>query len=306
MHELAFGTMVGFALRQGLQSLDEWENYIPQVALATHTWPDRLGVLATYFMPLLPLMEGLLPGSPRMHAKMTDSGVRSVIHLHHFLGYAEGLIRAFDARGFELLKPSERDEVMGYLEDGKAHYRKPLGAFAMRGWETSSLLHFDDSTTVIADLMKAAAHSESGLLQAVHVRHPHSNVFRNVQEWHKIALHALWRRREDAMRGVVSDLARMEWKGSTIPALLGALGVYPDREEPAWPASGLPDGVVMTVNETPTTLGEFWKYYVEPTNRLKGLIREVKKRRGGMRAIRRAYRESASLRALPATSGTEP
>ncbi|HSA58893.1 MAG TPA: hypothetical protein VLJ37_04340 [bacterium] len=302
MHELAFGTMAGFALRQGLQSLDEWENYKPQVALSTHTWPDRLGILATYFMPLLPLMEGLLPGSPRMYAKMTDPGVRSVIHLHHFLGYAEGLIRTFNARGFDLLTAAQCDEVMAYLEDGKAHYRKPLGALAMRGWETSSLLHFDDSTTVIADLMKAAGRSGAGRLKGIHVRHPHSNVFRNVQEWHKIALPALWRRRENAIRGVVTNLARMEWKNSDLPAVLGALGVYPGEGEVPWPKAGLPEGVVLAVHETPTTLGEFWRYYVQPTNHLKELIRNARRNRGGLRAIRRAYREAVEARALPSVS----
>lgn len=306
MQELAFGTMVGFALRQGLKSLDQWENYKPQVGISTHTWPDRLGILAAHFMPLLPLMEGLLPGSPRMYEKMTGQSTRSVIHLHHFLAYAEGLIRAFDTRGFEHLTPAQCDEVMAYFEDGKAHYRKPIGALAMRGWETSSLLHFDDSTTIIADLMKAAARHGAGALKGVHVRQPHSHFFRDVQEWHKISLSALWLGREAAVRGVVTNLARMEWKNSPLPAVLGALGVYPEEEGISWPTAGLPEGVVMAMHETPTTLGEFWKYYVEPTNRLKILIQEVRKRHGGLRAIRRRYRAAVDSFLLPAGASKDP
>lgn len=302
LQELAFGTMVGFALRQGLKSLDEWENYKPQVGVATHTWPDRLAVLATHFMPILPLMEGLLPGSPRMYEKFTDGSARSVIHLHHFLHYAEVMMLLFDSQEFRQFTPAERESAMNYLEDGKAHYRKPIGAWAMRGWETSSLLHIDDSTTVVSDLLRQS--EPGGYVRAIHVPHPHSRFFRNVQEWHKISLPALWRKREDAIRGVIKNLARKESFGSPLPALLGALGV--DSEEVAWPRAGLPEGVVMMFHETPTTLGEFWNYYVEPTNRLKTLIHDVRKRHGGLRNIRRDYRAAVASFLLPAGASKDP
>ncbi|HEX5036773.1 MAG TPA: hypothetical protein VFX30_06410 [bacterium] len=288
MQEFAFGTMAGFALRQGLKSLDQWENYVPQVGVATHTWPDRLGLLAAHYMPLLPLMEGMLPGSSGVYEKFAHNDARSVIHLHHFLSYAEALTRTYETKGFGLFTAVERDEMLTYLEDGKAHHRKPIGAWAMRGLDISTLMHVDDSTKVVKDLMRQGAIGKLGGVRAFHVPHPHSNVFPNVQEWHKISLPSLWRGRNDALHGVIRHLAHVEWRGSTIAPLLGALGVF-DEEETGWPSKGLPEGTVMTTHETPTTLGEFWEFYVNPTNRGSAQIRRVRKKNGGIRTIRRDY-----------------
>jgi hypothetical protein len=246
-------------------------------------------------MPILPLMEGLLPGSPRVYRKFTDEGARSVIHLHHFLHYAETMARLFDSQGFRTFDAVERDEMMTFLEDGKAHYRKPIGVWATRGWDVSSLLHVDDSTKVVADLPRQGALKGFHNLRALHVPHPHSTLFKNVQEWHKISLPSLWRKREDAMHGVIRHLARVEWSGSTIVPLLGALGVF---DAAGWPSTGLPEGTVLTVHETPTTLVEFYDFYVEPTNRAAGLIREARDHHGGLKAVRRAHRAADSLASL--------
>lgn len=302
MQEIAWGMAVGFALRQGIRSLKDWELYQPKVGLVTHTWPDRLGVLARHFNRLIPLLEGWLPGSSRLDEKIVKGETRALIHLHDFLGYARQLMTRFEIGGFEALSPTEQDEVMAYCEDGKAHYRKPLGALAMRGWEVSSLLHLDDSTKVIADL---EGHP-SPFVRAVHVRQPHSNIFRDVQEWHKIAVSALWTSREAAAAAAVGGLARMEWDHATVPAVLavlGALQAFPFQADLPNPTerNRLPDGVVMTFHETPTTLGEFWDYYVRPTNETKAAIRRAVERRGGLAAIRRAYRELPRAISPPAS-----
>jgi len=298
MHELAFGMMAGYAGRQGLSSLDQWQHYTPQVGLATHTWPDRIGVLAQHFMRLIPLMEGLIPGSPRMYEKMTDGSARSIVHLHHFLGYADALMTRFQSGGFEVLSATEQDEVMGYCEDGKGHHRKPLGALEQRGWPKESLLHFDDSTKVVEDIEK----NPSSRIRAIHVRQPHSSFFRNVQEWNKIAVSRLWSSQSSAAVSTVRGLARMEWDNATIAAIVGALNVF-SSEEALLPdlreRSQLPDGVVLRIHETPTTLGEFWRYYVEPTNTVKVKIRHVVKSRGGLASIRKDYQRIRAQRNTP-------
>jgi len=287
MHELAFGLMVGYAERQGLRSLAQWTRYDPQVGIVTHTWPDRIGVLGRHYMPLIPLMEGLLPGSPRMYEKITDEGSRSIVHLHHFLDYAQSLITAFDRGGFEALKAGEQDEVMAYCKDGRGHYLKPIGALALRGWAASSLLHFEDSTQVVADIEDRV----SKKIRAIHVRQPHSNAG-DIKLWNKIAVSGLWRSRQRTAESTIRDLARMEARHSTISALLAALGAFkvfssdlPDTEIRA----PLPEGVLLMVHETPTTLGKFWRYYVKPTNDVKDRIRQVVKRRGGLTNIRKDY-----------------
>lgn len=297
MQEIAWGMAVGFALRQGIRSLKDWELYQPKVGLVTHTWPDRLGVLARHFNRLIPLLEGWFPGSPRLDEKIVKGETRAIIHLHDFLGYSRQLMTRFEIGGFASLSPSEQDEVMAYCEDGKGHYRKPLGALGARGWEVSSLLHLDDSTKVVADL---EGHP-SPFVRAVHVRQPHSNG--DVQEWHKIAVSALWRSREAAAAAAVGRLAWMEWDHATVPAVLavlGALQAFPFQADLPNPTerTRLPDGVVMTVHETPTTLGEFWEYYVRPTDEAKRHIRGVRDRRGGLAAVRRDYHRAVEVRSL--------
>lgn len=303
MHELTFGMMIGFALGQGLKRFDQWENYQPQVGIPTHTWPDRIGVLAAHFVRILPLMEGLFPGSAHVYEMMTDAGVRSVAHLHHFLDYADDLITRFDRGGFTNLSKQWRADTLAYFEEGKAHHHKPLGALTLRGWDTSSFLHFDDSTTVIKEI-EAEARERAGLkIRGIWVRQPHSRFFQDVKEWNKIASSGLWRPREAAARGAVTRLARMEWTGCTMPALLTALGgmyAFSGDEGPSvFPEIGLPEGVRMMIHETPTTLGEYWRYYVEPTGRRTKRIRDVRAQHGGLKAIRRDYRKAVALGTPP-------
>jgi len=284
--ELALGMMVGFAVRQGLTHFTDWPHYRPQVGIATHTWPDRLGRTAQY-APMLALMEGLWPGAPGLYEHFTAPHVRSVVHLHHFLDYAMALVRRFDTHGFSALTPDQADETMRCLEDGGAHRRKPIGAWAARGASTARLLHIDDSPTLIADLTRQAALAGHAGARFLYAPHAHSRVFANVKAWHMLALPSLWRRRPQAMRGVIANLVRMEWAYSAVPDLLRRLGhVMPE----AWPPTALPDGTVMTMYATPTTVGAFWDQYVGPVVRAQTLIRDVRRRHGGLRAIRRAWR----------------
>jgi len=242
--------------------------------VATHTWPDRLGLIAKHFMPLLPLMEGMLPGSPQTYARLTAPDVRSLIHLHHFVDYAIELVARFDAGGAAVLSAQEREELHGYCFDGNAHRRKPLGVWARRGWDTARLLHVDDSTRVVAD------HRSRAAAGAVLVRHPHSVLFDDVQEWHKVSLPGLWRSRRAAIVGAARQLAESEAAFPAADSLLrqfaGGAGLTRRR---------LPEGTVIAVHEAPTTAGEFWQHYVEPTQRARRLIRQVSLRHGGRRRM---------------------
>ena len=299
MIELVFGTLAGFALRQGLRRLGQWAHYVPQVLVASHTWPDRLGVMGSHFMPILPLLEGLLPGEPTTYARLSSPAVRSILNLHHFLAYAESLLQRYESGGAGALSPAELDELLTLFEDGKAHHRKPLGAWAMRGWPVERLLHIDDSSRVVADVARQGRLGGHPHVRALHVRQPHSRLFTDIQEWHKISLPAFWRGGEGARLRAAHRLAHMEWAGSPFPGLLHALspGASPaeaappaGRPGPDWPGAGLPEGVLITVHETPTTLGEFWTYYVEPTRRIRQRVGALRPRRGGLRALRQAVR----------------
>lgn len=294
MMELVFGMMVGFAVRQGLARLSEWERYRPKVGLATHTWPDRLARSALY-APILPLMEGLLPGSAAVYERFTSAEVRSVIHLHHFLDYAASLVRRFDAHGFAALTPDQADELMICMEDGGAHHRKPLGTWAMRGWTLERLLHIDDSPMLVADLTRQAALAGHAAARVLQVPHPHSRMFAEIKPWHMMALPVVGRSRRAAMRSVVAGLARKEWTRSALPDVLRQLG-HPLEPGAAWPNGALPAGVVMTIYRATSSLGEFWDYYVSPVVRVQGLIRDVRRRHGGLRAVRRAWRAQREMK----------
>jgi hypothetical protein len=280
--EFAFGAMAGFALRQGITRLAQWHRYRPQVCVATHTWPDRLGRMANHFMPILPLMEGLLPGSPGTYEHFMSTGVKSVIHLHHFLDYADELMARFERHGGAALTPREGEELAGLFDDARAHHRKPVGAWAMRGWDI----------TTHRRQAQIAGHAGA---RAVHLRHPHSHWFANIQEWHKVSWPALLRERRRAIFGVARHLARCEaaWPcGDALLACAGggdaAAGGAPNRR------TGLPDGVVIPVHETVTTLGEFWRYYVDPVNRARRRVREARRLHGGAAALRAARGDAGS------------
>lgn len=288
MVELALGMMTGFALRQGLTRFSQWRAYEPRVGVASMTWPDRLARLAAHYVPILPLMEALVPGDPNVYDRFMSQTVRSVIHLHHFLAYCEDLLARYKSGGE--LTPVQGQELVAYAVDRKAHARKPLGAWTSRRWPVSRILHVDDSTVVVTDLARQsrlAGHADARFL---HAPHPHSKLFRNVREWHKVSLPAFWRSRSRAMRGVTATLARQEWTRSNIPGLLKELDASLDVRP--WPSVGLPEGTIMSVHETPTTLEEFWAYYVAPTNRARALIRDVYRDEGGLSQLRRRFTQT--------------
>ncbi len=288
MTELAFGMMVGFARRQGLTRFSQWESYQPRVGVASLTWPDRLARLATHYMPVVALMEALVPGDPRAYEIFMSSSVRSVLHLHHFLGYCGDLLQRLVA-GSDLTLV-EGQEVIAYALDRKAHKRKPLGAWAARGWDVTRLLHIDDSTVIVGDLARQAILRGHVGARFLHAPHPHSKLFRNVREWHKVSLPAFWRSRAAAMTGVVTTLVRQEWTRSNLPALLKGLGVPHAAQH--WPRTGLPHGTTLAIHETPTTVGAFWEYYVEPTYRMRTLIRDVTVDSGGLSRLRERFTHS--------------
>jgi hypothetical protein len=292
--EFAFGAMAGFALRQGITHLREWHGYRPQVCVTTHTWPDRMGLMASHFMPILPLMEGLLPGDPATYKRFTSPGVRSVIHLHHFLAYAEALLARHAGGGAAALTPCEREELAGLFDDGAAHHCKPVGAWTMRGWDVRTLLHIDDSSAVVAEHRRQARAAGHAGARALHVRHPHSRWFGNIQEWHKVAWPALWRNREQALLGTARHIARCEAAWPCAEALLACAAGAGSAPPEARSGAGLPEGVVIAVHETPTTLGEFWRYYVDPANRARRRVREGRRLHGGSAALRATPREAAS------------
>jgi hypothetical protein len=82
----------------------------------------------------------------------------------------------------------------------------------------------------------------------------------------------------------------MEWANSAVPDLLRHLGHPLNAARVAWPQAALPAGTVMAMYPTPTTVGAFWDHYVAPVVRAQTLIRDVRRRHGGMRAIRLAWR----------------
>ncbi|BCA96047.1 hypothetical protein TUM19329_24080 [Legionella antarctica] len=78
MEELVLGMMVGFAIKQNLTLFTEWENYKPQLAIVTLTWPERLAELAKTYVPLLSVIEGCFPGTVNLSEKiLTNKGILS-------------------------------------------------------------------------------------------------------------------------------------------------------------------------------------------------------------------------------------
>jgi hypothetical protein len=280
MTEFCFGLMAGFALRQGVRRLGDWHAYVPRVFIATHTWPDRVGLMGAHFMPILALGEGLMPGAPDTYPRLTGPSGRSVVHLHHFVDYAFSLIARCGKGGASALTPLQADELATLLADGRAHHRKPLGAWSSRGIDPRRLLIIDDSSRVIDDAARQARLGGFDGLRAVRVPHSYAGAFRDVQEWHKVYPPALWSTRGRAMAGSARRIARHEAVNSPVPALLRAFeGARAAREFGA----RLPAGVLLPVHETPTTLGKFWHSYVEPIGRVRAALRRVVAQAGRVR-----------------------
>lgn len=290
MTEFAFGAMAGFALRQGLRSLADWERYRPQVVVGTHTWPDRLALIGRHFMPLLPLMEGLLPGHAQTYERLNAPDVRCLVHLHHFIDHAIELVERYNQGGRAALSAAEHEALHGYVADGCAHRSKPPGVWARRGCDVQGLLHFDDAARVVAHHTRLAAAGLQGVAPGVLVRHPCSRVFRGVKEWHKLALPGLWRGRQEALLGAARQMAHGE---ARLPGAEALLRRY--AGDAPWPRGELPAGTVAAVHEAPSTAGEFWRYYVEPTQRAQGLIRQLSLRHGGRRRFLQAWGDTPGL-----------
>lgn len=293
MLELAFGMMVGYAEAQGLKGFDQWEQYEPQVGLFTNTWPDRIGIMATHFVRLLPLMAGILPGTEGIYDTVVrgeGKAGKAFTHLHHFHEFANRSLDRFERDGWSGLDPEQAVALSHfmYVGAGKAHHDKPLGALAARGWELSKLLFLDDSLQVIEAISRIDA---KYCLYPVHVPNPYADQAQDVGELDKILPSALLRSRHGAVKAATDALAVAEAAGSRIEGILHLLGYLSSvglysQAELSWEQfqqrtrivsrtrQALPDGVHLLVHETPTDLGTFWQQYVSPQRMHKQRIRQ--------------------------------
>ncbi len=285
MHELAFGMMVGFAIRQGLKTFDQWEQYRPQVVLSTLTWPDRLGVLSRH-IPLIALMDGRLPGREDTYERIVSS--KTFVHLNDFLGYAERLLGGFRAQQFDRLTPAEQDAVIAYLRRGKGHYLKPLGAMREKWQVAGAMILFDDSHEVWEFFRQEAMIDQ---VTAVYTQNPYQSPGTDVGELDKVSLGLT---RSARIRKAAQTLAVSEGR-TVVQAVVRRLSLYERGNRSGqtdWKIEHLrpiPPGVVMSLHEVGTTLREFHDHYVAPTRRVKALIREILRDMGGLREAERLY-----------------
>lgn len=271
MPELIMGMMMGFAIKQGLNNFNQWQQYRPQVVIASHTWPDRIGVLGSWSLRFLPLMEGLIPGDPETYQKLTSKNSRAFLNLHDFLDHATALMNSLGS-----LQENEAAEALAYLEMGKAHKTKPWGAFE-RKWGVGDrplrILHFDDSPRVVADLRRRPRVGSIAVL----VQSPWTRLGKEVGEGKKLQLSGLWQSRGDAIISAVNALADAACAGSAIPNILGALDLIASGQatediDIAYATVPL-EGAVLTVHEAGTDLERFRRFYDVPTSQAKTLIR---------------------------------
>lgn len=294
MHELVLGMMAGFAVRQGLENFTQWESYRPQVGIATQTWPDRLGVLSDY-IPLIPLMDARFPGEPESYEKTVRS--RTFVHLHDFLSHAEDLLTKFEKDGFEALSPQERDEVMLYLYRGKAHYVKPVGAMAKK-WEMGALMLFDDSYEVYR-LYREELELEQ--VVSVYTQNPYLKPGEEEGELYKLSPGFT---RQSRIKAAARKLAEAESR-TAVRTLLGHLkNLLQEGTEVKFDCNlslvdETPEGVVLRMHETGTTLSRFHRYYVEPTGKIKQKIKRIVKKWDGLDAIDAAHKISRNFSRPP-------
>jgi hypothetical protein len=288
MHELVLGMMAGFGVRQGLENFTQWRSYRPQVGLATQTWPDRLGVLSEY-IPLIPLMDARFPGEPESYETTIRS--KTFVHLHDFLSYAEELLTKFEKGDFKALTPKERDEVMMYLYRGKAHNVKPLGAMAKK-WEVGALMLFDDSYEVYQSYQEELTLEQ---IVSVYTQNPYLKPGEDEGELYKLSPGLT---RQSRIKAAARKLAEAESR-TAVRTLLGHLqnllqeGTKLDCNLSL--IDETPEGVVLRMHETGTTLPEFHRYYVEPTRRVKQQIERIIQKWGGLDAIDAACKISRNF-----------
>jgi len=325
MQELVFGMMVGFAFKQGLTCFSQWASYRPQVGIATHTWPDRMAILADNFIPLLSLMEAVQPGTPGLGEQIRNGNTRAIIHLEHFLNYADGLLNRFDAAGFEPLTQRERFEVRCYLNEGSAHHCKPLGALAAQGWIVSSHLHFGDSTKVV-EAFRSEWNQKRNAKQgaaSVYIPNPHMPTGWNVQDFNQLLVRDLLsetmglppRSRDIKIQSAARNLAQSElgrltanegWlsPGNVTGKLLWLLSQEQSDlfiemlqtgslnhivTKTGRSALTLPRALPYVLHQTPTTVGEFWGGHINPTNTRTFRISKITRRHGGLAQINQDY-----------------
>jgi hypothetical protein len=276
------GMAVGYALRQGLRTFDQWEYYRPQVRWVTQTWPDRLARLGTGAIRLIPLMMGHLPGKPIAEDDIRNSD--AFITLDDFLGQIRSLLRRFRDGGykFHVLAEREQDEVIEILKAGKGHRLKPLSTFTAKGWMPPSLM-FDDSASSNARLLKEGV-SVVGMLNTTAPGY-------EMSEMHALSL--LGRKR--AAREMIRMASMTEG-----PALIGALERLSNGTRDIVLSPGdlqrVPEGTVFELHDISGSMADMFTKFRRPQLKINRLIKAIIKDSGGLAYLQRAYAHTAALR----------
>jgi len=282
MHELIMGLAVGYALRQGLRSFDQWKYYRPQVRSVTQTWPDRLARLGTGAIRLVALMMGRYPGRP-----LTEDDIRAsdaFITVDDFLRQIANLLNTFENADFQFhaLAEREQDEVMELLRAGKAYKLKPLSTFSAKGWMPPPLI-FDDSPSSNARLINEGVRVVSVVNPVVPGK--------EMSDLHALSL----RGRKAAARQMVAMASHTEG-----PAMIDALTklkhgasevqLSPDHLVPT------PEGSIMILHDISGSVADLMIKFKEPQYRINTLIKSIIRKAGGMRKLAHSYAKTASLR----------
>ncbi len=282
MHELIMGMAVGYALRQGLRSFDQWGYYKPQVRLVTQTWPDRLARLGTAAFRIIPLMMGRFPGKT-----ITDEDVRAsdaFITLDDFLRQITDLLERFQkaSHRFHILAAREQDEVMELLRAGKAYKLKPLSTFSAKGWMPPPIV-FDDSPTSNERLAKEGVRVVSVLNPVVPGK--------DISELNALTFMG----RKAAARHMINMVSLTEGH-----AMIDALNqlkngakrivLNPSHLTPT------PKGSVVQLHDISGSIAEVLIKFREPQYRINSLIKNIIRAAGGLTKLERDYVQTAAMR----------
>jgi hypothetical protein len=282
MHEVIFGMAVGYALRQGLRSFEQWEYYQPHVRWVTQTWPDRLARLGTSAIRLIPLVMGKYPG-----IEITENDVRgsnAFVTLEDFLNQIKRLLTRFIEGGlrFHHMSSREQDEVMEIIKVRKGFRLKPISTFAAKGWLPPDLV-FDDSPSTNARLRAEG-------IRVVSVINP---VVPGKEMSDIRALSFLGRK--SALKTMVRVTSRTEG-----PAIRAALSKLRNGEkyillEPKHLVP-VPQGTVLELHDISGTIAEMLSKFKIPQSQINELIRRAVRLGGGLDKIEAAYMDAAYVR----------
>jgi hypothetical protein len=273
MQEFAFGMMVGFAIKQQIQSFTQWENYIPQVGIVTLTWPARIAALAQN-LNLLSLAEGVFPRKKNLYELIIQGKSRAFIHLHDFINYLNNILEKISDDQYSILTAQQKNDVNSCLQLGKGHKLKIPGLLEEKGWLGNRHLHFDDCILNLNCLTNYKDKKISGVL----VRQSQSQQL-GVREIDKINFSSLWSTTEKARTKGMHLIASKEYSRSTLPAIISLLS---NDSTPSLVVDNLcerttlPPGVCLNFYEGSISVGEFWEYYLIPVKKISYKIQQIK------------------------------